>query len=902
MKRLSISLRQLPLALPAAVAAVLVVAAVACLRSDKAEYSAEGVSALLARYRYETINDIRYSLTFTIDSGRTTPVAGQATLEFGLGAGREPLVIDFRAPDDHLQEVVVNGRPVDAVITNGHIFIERKLLSHRYNRIEIHFRAGDLSLNRNDDYLYTLLVPDRASTLFPCFDQPDLKGRFTLTLNIPVEYRAMANNPLVEADTAGSRVTLRYSETPPLSTYLFAFAAGRFELIEREVEGRQMEMLHRETRPGYIENNVDEIFRLHLSALQWLEEYTNIPYPFDKFGFMLLPPFQYSGMEHPGTIFYRASSLLLEPSPTLNEQLSRASLIAHETSHIWFGDLVTMKWFDDVWLKEVFAGYMSDKIAWPGFPEVNHELRFLLSRYPAAYGVDRTSGTNPVIQQLNNLKDAGSLYGAIIYNKAPIVMRQLEQMIGEERLMTGLQRYLSEFEWGNARWSDLIAILEATSKEPLGEWSRMWIGEAGMPVITPVITGDDEWRISFSETDPEGMMRHWPQTLHAMVITASGCVTAGLIPSRHDSFITTGEPPLCIIPDISGRAYGTFIYDSTTIRYLINNLPAIENEILSAIGNDKNPATENGNALAIAGGNMPAIDDETLSAIDFELLKGILWINLFENMVNGTVTAADFYEVALRELQHITDPQLRSYLSGRFADVWWNHLTAGERQERAPVAEALLRRRLEEAAEASEKRSWFSILRNITITPQGAGWLGSLWQGGMLPGRVSLSEDELSTLALTLALKGLPGAERVLAGQRERIASRERQERFDFVMPAVSHDPAVRDALFDSLRDQANRTREPWVLEALGYLHHPMVAERAEHYILPSLEMLEEVKMTGDIFFPAGWITTTLAGHRSATARATVEQFLEDHPNYPEDLRLKILQAADHLMRMTPVR
>ena len=117
------------------------------------------------------------------------------------------------------------------------------------------------------------------------------------------------------------------------------------------------------------------------------------------------------------------------------------------------------------------------------------------------------------------------------------------------------------------------------------------------------------------------------------------------------------------------------------------------------------------------------------------------------------------------------------------------------------------------------------------------------------------------------------------------------------MIPAVSADAAVRDTFFESLRDPASREREPWVLEALGYLHHPMFAERSEKYILPSLEMLEEIKSTGDIFFPGDWISSTLAGHRSPEARATVEKFLDDHPDYPSDLKLKILQAADRLMR-----
>jgi len=828
-----------------------------CSCVNREDYTAEGVSKLLATYRYETVRDVRYGLTFRIDTGKNTPVEGNAVIEFTRTAGREPLVIDFKVPGDYLKTVAVNGKPVEPGLINGHIVIDRDILARHYNRIEVSFRAGDLSLNRNDEYLYSLFVPDRASTAFPCFDQSDMKGRFILTLDIPGSYRAMSNNPVVSADTTDGRVTLLFSETKPISTYLFAFAAGKFELVEKEIEGLKIEMLHRETRPGYVEKNADEIFRLHYSALKWLEEYTLIPYPFDKFGFVLLPPFQYNGMEHPGSIFYKASSLMLETSPTLNEQLSRASLIAHETSHIWFGDLVTMKWFDDVWLKEVFAGYMSDKIAGPDFPDINHDLRFLLSRYPDAYEVDRTRGTNPVIQELGNMKDAGSLYGDIIYNKAPIVMRQLEQLAGEENLKKGLQAYLKKYSWDNARWDDLVAILEETSQKPLEEWSRMWIREAGMPVITPVIEEEDGYRISFQEDDPAGTLRHWPQTMKTMVITASDTVIAGLETAERDSHITTVGKPLCIIPDISGRAYGTFLFDSLSAGYLLVSLPEL---------------------------NDP-------------LLKGILWINMYENLVNGVIRPADFHATAFRDLQSITDLQLRNYLSGRFSSVWWNWLTAEERDSLAPETETMLKNKMVSAESPAEKRAWFSTLRNVTVTPAGLNYLASVWKSLTLPGTLNLSEDELCTLSLTLGLKGHPDASRIIAEQRERIAGKERLARFDFVTPAVSADTTVRDAFFESLRDPANREREPWVLEALGYLHHPLVAERSERYILPSLQMLKEIKATGDIFFPGSWISATLAGHRSPEARATVEKFLEEHPDYPADLKLKILQAADYLFR-----
>ncbi len=835
---------------------------ISCNPINEEKYFEEGVPKLLATYRNATVKDVSYELLFSIPEGKDAPIAGKAAINFTLTSKRESLVIDFRVPEEYLQSMMVNGETVDPSVINGHIVVHGKSLTKRFNRIELTFRAGDLSLNRNDDYLYSLFVPDRASTAFPCFDQPDIKARFTLTLEMPAGYRAMSNSPVSDTETAGNKILIRFAETRPISTYLFAFAAGRFELVEKVIDGVRMEMLHRETRPGYIENNADEIFRLHLSSLRWLENYTQIPYPFDKFGFVLIPSFQYSGMEHPGSIYYRASSLLLDESPTLNEQLSRASLIAHETSHIWFGDLVTMKWFDDVWLKEVFAGYMSDKIVSPDFPGINHDLRFLLSRYPAAYAVDRTRGTNPIIQDLDNMKDAGSLYGNIIYNKAPIVMRHLEKLAGEDDLCKGLRIYLKQYSWGNARWDDLISILETVTRKPLEEWSRMWVREAGMSILTPVVEKQQEgYKVTFDEDDPAGTIRHWPQILNTMVITRTDTVIREIIPADKKSFILTTGEPVCIVPDISGRAYGTFLYDTITNNYLANHI----NEFTDP------------------------------------LLRGILWVNMYENLVNGRITPVVFYKTIFTALEAETDVQLRNHLAGRFSSVYWDYLSGAERTFFAADAEKMMWQKVVQTTDPSIQRTWFSLFRSIAITETGLMNLGKTWESGLLPGGLKLNEDELCTLALTLVMNGHNDTNEIIARQRERITSNDRLMRFDFVVPSVSPDQAVRDAFFDSLRDPVNREHEPWVLEALGYLHHPMVAARSEKYLLPSLEMLEEIKKTGDIFFPGSWITTTLTGHHSAEARAVVEKYLDEHPDYPPDLKLKILQAGDLLFRQQTI-
>lgn len=179
---------------------------------------------------------------------------------------------------------------------------------------------------------------------------------------------------------------------------------------------------------------------------------------------------------------------MLDQSATQGQLLGRASVIAHETAHMWFGDLVTMRWFNDVWMKEVMANFMAAKIVNPSFPEINHELRFLLSHYPAAYEVDRTAGSNPIRQQLGNLDEAGALYGPIIYDKAPIVMRQLETILGENTFREGMREYLKKYSFGNATWLELVGSLEARKPGKVARWSRAWVELRGRPEITTTVS------------------------------------------------------------------------------------------------------------------------------------------------------------------------------------------------------------------------------------------------------------------------------------------------------------------------------------------------------------------------------------------------------------------------------
>jgi aminopeptidase N len=837
---------------------------------------AAGVPLSLAEERAARISDLRYDLFFTIPASQTEPVEGRATIGFDLKDASRPLALDFAGPREALVSATAGAIPLQFRMINEHIVIAPADLRVGDNEITLRFRSADAPLNRDPEFLYALFVPARARQAFPVFDQPDLKARYTVRLEIPSGWEAISNGPSMSRSDRAGRTTIQFGETRPIPTYLFTFAAGRFQVEQASRGRREFRMLHRETDAAKVARNREAIFDLHAGALDWLERYTGIKYPFGKFDFLLVPSFQFGGMEHPGSIFYNASALLLDESATQNQKLGRASLIAHETAHMWFGDLVTMRWFNDVWMKEVFANFMAAKIVNPAFPEINHDLRFLYSHYPAAYGVDRTAGTNPIRQRLDNLNEAGSLYGAIIYQKAPIVMRQLEMLLGEAPFREGMREYLNKYSFGNATWTDLIALLDRRTTEDLAAWSHAWVDEAGRPTIAVEFRLGSDLKtdrprpvnLEISQKDPdEPRGLEWSQPLTVGVAYRGESVVT---PVRLDrSRVPVPLPrrpatvPLFVLPNWDGVGYGNFVLDPASRKYLLENL----------------------------------------DTIDHDLRRGAATVTLWEEMLDGRVPPSSMLDTLMRALPRERNELTVQRMLGYTQQADWRWIPATDRSKLALQLESLLRAGLDSAKTASLKSAWFNALRDVATTTPTLQWLERVWEKTeAVPGLV-LAEPDFITLAQELAVRGVPNAEKILEQQIARTENPDRKARMIFVHPALSADVSTRRAFFERLKDPVNRRREAWVLEGIGYLHHPLRADASAEYLQPSLELLREIQRTGDIFFPKRWMDATLSGHTSPAVAETVRAFLESlPPDYPDRLKRIILSSSDDLFRIRRAR
>jgi len=817
-----------------------------------------GVSQQLALARAGLLSNIAYKLRFDIPPGQHSPILATAELSFDLADNSVPLQLDYRNDPATISSLSINGAATDVEWVNEHIIVPATQLRPDQNRIEIDFVAGNSSLNRNPDFLYTLLVPDRARTVFPLFDQPDLKAKFELGLVVPAHWQVVANAPLdTLVGLSEGRREYRFLPTRPISSYLFSFVAGKFQSISRRVNGRDMTMLYRETDPARLARNVDAIFDLHGQSLAWLEDYTGIDYPFQKLDFVLIPGFPYSGMEHVGAIQYRASRLLLDDEAPLTDQLERAQLIAHETAHMWFGNLVTMRWFDDVWTKEVFANFMADKIVNPAFPEVDHALNFQVSHYPAAYAVDRSEGANPIRQPLLNLNQAGQLYGDIIYHKAPIMMRQLELVLGEEGLREGLAEYLQRFSYGNATWPELIAILDERTDIDLAAWSEVWVNSPGRPEFhflcaAVADTGVDQ----LLQQDPAGEGRVWPQQFELLDLDPL---------SEHSTILMA-------------------VTDTTDV---------------PSSGSGNTPSTTLFNADGNGYGLFPASPEILFSWHRLgPVQKGSALIGTYEQLLADSGFDAARYHAQLLDIVQIEQDSLLLKLAlGQLQFIHEHLLPETERSAVTPILEKVLWNGVLAQPHSSRTRLVFRYFAALASSAARVQQLLDIWSGKLEIDNLMLEEDEYVALAETLAIRLPAKSSDIVSRQLADIGNPDSYRRLEFIAPSLSADESVRDAFFETLRDEKNRRTESWVIDAVANLHHPSRLAQSEKYLLPSLELLEEIQITGDIFFPRDWLAVTLRNYYSAAAAQTVRDFLAQRPDYNPQLRMKILQAADGLFR-----
>ena len=788
-----------------------------------AQVPEKGVSKELAQQRKTNISNVSYDLTFNIPADAKTPVTGKAIITFDL-LQKSDVVLDFQG--GFSGTCTINGKKKrQATYRHEHILLAAKLMKDGFNIVEIDFASTNKALNRQKEFMYSIFMPDQAHSAFPCFDQPDIRARFTTTLNVPEDWKAIISDG-----------------TNPIPTNLYSFVAGKFEEKAAVREGYPIRILYRETDPKKVAQ-LDVIVSEIAKSMKWMENYTSIKCPFKEYGMAILPDYPFGGMEFPAAFQINQSRLLLEKNASKEEELKRVELIAHETAHLWFGDMVQLNWTDNLWEKEVIANIMASKITRKQVDAKESDFNFLLTYQNPAMALDRTEGTR-AIERPSIVDHTSLLYDNIIYNKATVMMRALEQIMGAAKMQSGLRSFLQKYYFKNATWEDLIEILDKQNPTVgIRQFFEVWVKQKGMPIIN---TSYKNGQIVVSQTDPFGRGLCWRQKFVVQVIydlSPSRTITVDMKQPIMTYSLKNGKPSY-IIPNYDGQGYGIFTLDDDYAEILPKRLITTRND----------------------------------------LARYCLVNTIYDNYLQGKIAPSHFGELYRFMMKEKNPIIMQAAIDNMFKIAFDLSL------EQRKTLELCMMDLLGENRSKDCRQLIFRKMAANAISPDVLAQLETVWLQHSDP---AFNEHDYMEMAYRLAIMNPTRWQEILSTQKARLNTEDLQKEFDFVSRACNPDASKRNDLFKKLIRKDNRKEESWAIHTLQLLSTDVYEQEVPNYVAQSLANLKYLQQTSESRFPGDWLEALFTSQKSYSVKQTIVNWLNNpKTDCPEDLRNKVLETS----------
>ncbi|MGH9225957.1 MAG: aminopeptidase N [Acidimicrobiales bacterium] len=443
-----------------------------------------------AQERARTVSNLAYDVKLDLTTGEDT-FRSETTIRFWTPLTGLHTFVDLEAETVH--EAKFNGRDMSYDAERNRIPLrgsrpnnELRIVAdcaYQHTGVGMHKMVDPTD---NQVYLHTQFEPFDAHRVFACFDQPDLKAEYTLTVVAPENWTVVSNMaPTREGNT------WRFATTPKLSTYLVAVVAGPYEIVTGRHGDIDLGLYCRASLRQYLDP--DELFELTRQGLDFFDEEFGYPYPFPKYDQLFVPEFNFGAMENPGCVTFN-EYMVFRSRVTEAAREGRANTLLHEMAHMWFGDLVTMRWWDDLWLNESFATYMASHASADATRFTNAWVRFASGIKAGAVSQDQLPSTHPISADIVDTDAVRLHFDGITYSKGASVLKQLVAWVGHEAFTTGVRNYFDEYQWDNAELARFLKALEQSSGRDLASWSKEWLETAGVNTLRAAFELDAEGR------------------------------------------------------------------------------------------------------------------------------------------------------------------------------------------------------------------------------------------------------------------------------------------------------------------------------------------------------------------------------------------------------------------------
>ncbi|WP_448061208.1 aminopeptidase N [Cellulomonas hominis] len=860
---------------------------------------AENLTRDEARARAAVVSVDSYDVTLDLTTSATT-FTSRTTVRFSAQEGASTF-IDLIAPQVH--EVLLNGVALDP----AEVFADSRIrLDGLAEQNELVVLADGAYMNTGeglhrfvdpvDDevYLYSQFEVADSRRVFAVFEQPDLKATFAFTVTAPAHWQVVSNYPATGAPVpvpGGTNrnggvdrgtATWTFERTPRLASYVTAVIAGPYHAEHgalTSTDGRTIPLAV--YCRGSLAQHLDteEILDITRRGFAFYEEKFDFPYPYPKYDQLFVPEFNAGAMENVGAVTFLENYVFRSKVPEATVE-RRAVTILHELAHMWFGDLVTMRWWDDLWLNESFAEFASTLATAEATRWTTAWTTFSSLEKGWAYGQDQLPSTHPIAADIRDLEDVEVNFDGITYAKGASVLRQLVAWVGEEEFFAGVRAYFAKHAWGNTELRDLLTELELTSGRDLTAWSALWLENSGVTLLRPQLTSEpgaapDERVITSFAVQQEVPATHPVQRPHRVAIGGYDVQTAA-------DGTTRLERTLHLLLDIDGP--------STAVPELIGmRLP----DLLLVNDDDL--------AYAKIRLDERSLRTATEHLADFTaaLPRTLVWAAAWDATRDGETAARDYLELLLRNIGRESDSSVVFVLLrqlGTAVDLY----VAPEHRDATEVAVADRLWELAAAAEAGSD-SQLQLVKAFAgraSTEAQLDRVAALLDGSQPLADLSIDTDLRWELLASLVTGGRAGeadivrqleADPTATGQRAAAAARA-------AVPTPEAKAAAWAAVVDG--DELPNALQAATIAGFGRVHDRSLLRP---YVAPYFDVLEKVwaERTNEIAqnIVVGLYPSDLADDAESAVPAVTDAWLAEHPDAPAALRRLVVEARDGVRR-----